>query len=138
MKTLVTLCILTITLSCNTVKTGTNGNPAQPTELNGSYSVVSMNSKDMNANSMELVFNASTGEISGSSGCNRLFGSFTQNNGELAFSGFGATKMYCDGRMDLEQEFLQGLQVVNKYAFANGMLELKNNDQVLMTLKVQE
>jgi len=137
MKTLAAILILMLTVSCNSskdvAKANSDSNLVSP--LTGSYTLVDMNGKTMVGNSMELIFNSNDNSIAGSSGCNKLFGSYTQDGDQLKFEGFGTTKMYCDGKMDLEREFIQGLTAVNSLAMADGMIILKNNDSVLMTLK---
>ena len=137
MKTLATLFIVLLTVSCNSSKNTSSAKSDSNTmpKLSGTYTVVSMNTKSMAGNSMELIFNESDNSIAGSSGCNKLFGKFTQQDAQLSFEGFGATKMYCDGKMDLEQEFFQGLSVVNAAAIEDDLILLKNGDAVLMTLK---
>ena len=138
MKTLTTLLLLTITLSCNTTKSSSSDDAKAMPILSGAYSLVTMNNKDLTGSSIELTFNAESSSLSGSSGCNKLFGSYVQDGNALSFSGLGSTKMFCEGRMDLEQEFTQGLQVVNSTRLNNGTLELMNGDKVLMTFKEQQ
>lgn len=137
MKTVATLFIVLLTVSCNSSKNAGSAKQDSNTmpTLSGSYSIVSMNAKSMAGNSMELIFNDSDNSIAGSSGCNKLFGKFNQQESQLSFEGFGATKMYCDGKMALEQEFFQGLSVVNAVAIEDDLILLKNGDAVLMTLK---
>lgn len=63
--------------------------------------------------------------VSGSSGCNRYFGSFSSEGlGEIRFSQMGATMMACPD-MDIEQEFLQALEHVRTYAVEESGQQIK-------------
>jgi len=69
----------------------------------------------------------SKGEISGSSGCNSYFGSYTANGSSIQFGDIGATEMFClepEGIMEQEQSFLQAFQRVAGYRSDAGQLEL--------------
>ena len=44
--------------------------------------------------------------VVGFSGCNRMFGQYVLNGASLKFGGVGGTRMFCEGRMDLEQKYL--------------------------------
>lgn len=44
--------------------------------------------------------------VVGFSGCNRMFGQYVLNGATLKFGGMGGTRMFCEGRMDLEQKYL--------------------------------
>lgn len=52
------------------------------------------------------------GQVNGSTGCNRFFGSYTQQGETLSFSGVGMTKMAClqDGVMGQEIKFVSILE----------------------------
>lgn len=51
------------------------------------------------------------GRVFGHAGCNRYFGTYTADDGQLALAHVGATKMYCEGEGSLvEQAFLPLLQ----------------------------
>lgn len=52
------------------------------------------------------------GKIEGTTGCNRFFGNYVQDDAKVSFSGTGATKMACmeDGVMQQEAAFLAILQ----------------------------
>lgn len=138
MKAITIILIVVLTTACNGTKGASKNSSDLGSELNGSYTLVSMNGEDMTGNSMELSFNAAEKSVSGSSACNKLFGSFSLDGEQLSISGVGATKMYCDGKMDLEKEFLQGLQVANAIEFQGDQIMLKNNEAVLMTFKQQQ
>ena len=65
--------------------------------------------------------------ISGSGGCNRLFGVYELNGEALRFSGVGSTKMACKDGMDTETAFLPALLRVKRWKIAGRQLELSDS-----------
>ena len=66
-------------------------------------------------------------QVSGSGGCNRMFGVYELNGDKLRFSGVGATKMACKGGMDTESQFLSSLLHVKAWKLAGQQLELSDS-----------
>lgn len=73
-----------------------------------------------------LTFSSNQNQVSGSTGCNRLFGKLFRENNKLKIENIGTTKMACndDG---LEQAFLENLNTVVSYQIQDGVLMLLNN-----------
>lgn len=69
------------------------------------------------ARNPQLQFDRSAGRVSGSGGCNRLFGTYTRTGSQLRLSQIGATKMACmdGGRNQLESRFIEVLQAAASY-----------------------
>ena len=66
-------------------------------------------------------------QISGESGCNRYFGSYTVNqaNGSMSISGIGGTRIACTGAAnDVEQAYLTALSQVSQYRATSDTLRL--------------
>lgn len=131
MKILVAFIVL-FGLSCNGNKSLSKQEAM--TELAGIYNVVQMGSKDVSGESMTLKFDPETAALGGSSSCNKIFGNYSAEGDTLSFSPMGATKMYCEGKMEAEKDFMQALQAVNKYRFKGDKLELLQDNTVLLTL----
>ena len=72
----------------------------------------------------------SDGQVSGRAACNRYFGSYIRNGGELSFGPVGATQMACDpATMNAEREFLSVFNDVTEVALApDGALVLRTAD----------
>lgn len=72
----------------------------------------------------------SEGQISGSSGCNRYFGSYTLDGNSLQIGLLGSTMMAClENRvMDQEMAYLGILQAVTEVRLTEGRLELATAD----------
>lgn len=66
-------------------------------------------------------------QVSGSGGCNRMFGVYELNGDKLRFSGVGSTKMACKGGMDTETQFLGALLRVKAWKLSGQQLELSDS-----------
>ena len=77
------------------------------------------------------------GRVSGSTGCNRLMGSYRLEGDTLTFSRLASTRMACPGDMAmLEQAWLAALAETAHYSIAGQSLELQNaDDRALAELK---
>jgi len=70
--------------------------------------------------------------VSGSGGCNRLFGVYELNGDGLRFSGVGSTKMACRDGMDTEAAFLPVLLRVKRWKVTGQQLELSDSAGVVL------
>jgi heat shock protein HslJ len=69
----------------------------------------------------------SADQISGSTGCNTYFGTYSVSGSELGVGDVAVTEMWCmepEGVMDQEQAFLDALASVASYRLAGERLEL--------------
>lgn len=73
-----------------------------------------------------LQVTSTNNSISGNSGCNRMFGHYVLENDMLKFDGLGGTKMACEGRMELEQSFLNALMATLTWKITDRTLELRD------------
>ena len=71
-------------------------------------------------------------QVTGSGGCNRLFGVYELNGEALRFSGVGSTKMACKDGMDTEAAFLRDLLRVARWRIAGNRLELSDSAGVVL------
>ncbi|MEO8018385.1 MAG: META domain-containing protein [Pseudomonadota bacterium] len=62
--------------------------------------------------------------VSGYSGCNRMSGHYAVNGDALKFDQMGGTRMFCEGRMDLEQKFLIMFEAVTAWKITGRTLQL--------------
>lgn len=76
-----------------------------------------------------LVLDAEQGRVSGSSGCNRLAGTFTVEGEALSFGPLAGTRMACPPpAMELERRFHAALASVTRYAIDGETLTLASSD----------
>jgi heat shock protein HslJ len=66
-------------------------------------------------------------QMTGSGGCNRMFGVYELNGDALRFSGVGSTKMACKDGMDTEAAFLAALLRVKRWKLVGQQLELSDS-----------
>ncbi|HEX9986425.1 MAG TPA: META domain-containing protein [Thermoanaerobaculia bacterium] len=73
-------------------------------------------------------FSSATHEVTGSTGCNQLSGTYTITGTSLTFGPLATTKRACEGPvMQVERELLQGLQHARRWAVRDGELELTDD-----------
>ena len=81
-----------------------------------------------------LFFPGQVNTVSGSTGCNKLNGSFVLSDANsMTFSPLATTKMACVGD-NVESKFLEVLGKVNSWAIINNQLLLKNGKVILAKL----
>jgi heat shock protein HslJ len=73
-----------------------------------------------------LTFSPKQNQVSGSTGCNRLFGKLFKEKNKLKFENIATTRMACDDD-GLEQAFLKTLETVAAYQIQDGVLMLLDN-----------
>ncbi len=74
-----------------------------------------------------ILFSAEGKRVSGSTGCNRFTGTFTQTGDSLKFSPLAITKMACPPALDAqERDFLAALNATSALHLAGNILELKD------------
>ncbi len=78
----------------------------------------------------EFTFNKADQRISGSAGCNNIFGKFTVSADKLTFSPLAATKMACQD-MSVESSFLSVTGKVNNWKVTEGFLVLSQDGTAL-------
>ena len=77
-----------------------------------------------------ITANFDDGNVTGSSGCNRYFGSYQLNKTEINIGQVGSTLMFCadpDGVMTQETTYLLLLKNVTSYAISNNELTLSDS-----------
>ena len=73
-----------------------------------------------------IVLQPDSKRVTGSGGCNTMFGTYELNGDALTFAGVGATKMACQAGMDIENEFLPLLERVASWRIIGPQLELRD------------
>lgn len=73
-----------------------------------------------------LTFSPRLNQVTGNTGCNRLFGKIFKKRNKLKLENIGPTRMACDDN-GLEQAFLKTLKTVETYQIQDDILMLLNN-----------
>lgn len=122
-------------VSCGSTKMGKDQVPS----LEGEYQIIAVGATTLDDAEFVINFDEEEGTAYGYVGCNRFSSSFVQEGDTLDFSGAISTKMYCEGKMEIEGRLLSGLEEISgvRYDSDNLVLySLENND--LITIKKQE
>ena len=84
-----------------------------------------------------LEFTADGNKVTGSTGCNRMFGTFALSGDEkIQFKGIGSTKIACPD-MTVETNFLKALSATNAYGISGKELLLKHDETVVARLRAE-
>lgn len=83
---------------------------------------------------VDITFDPASGQVFGTSGCNRYAGGFTLTGEGLSFGAAAGTMMACpEDQMAVEQTFLRGLTTISRFDIAaDGALELYAADRVVI------
>ncbi len=113
---IVTLLVALISMQCKTTQ-----NKATFDERFNSdeFDVLILNEKNVQDHELTFVIQAKENRISGQSSCNTYGVSYENNEGKLELGFIIATKMYCDDKMELENEFLKAVGEVKKFKYSN-------------------
>jgi heat shock protein HslJ len=85
---------------------------------------------------VHMTLHAVNTNVTGSGGCNSLFGRYALERDRLKFDGLGGTKMFCDGRMELEQKFHNALMSALRWRITGNTLELFDDRNVAVATLV--
>lgn len=133
--------LLALLAGCASHSTPGEASPADESLIGNYWKLMTLRGESVavadNQREAHLVLNQQ-GRVSGSTGCNRLMGGFSQQGDTLTFSGLGSTRMACpQAMMTLEQAWLAALGETAHYAISGQRLVLKDaDDQPLAELKV--
>jgi hypothetical protein len=103
-------------------------------ELNGTYLINSLNRENISPYKLNISFNDSTKQVSGFSGCNRFFGTYSLDNGSLKFGVLGSTKMLCDDVSNkIETQLLKVFEKANLVLFTEHGFSFYDNKKLILS-----
>ena len=115
--------------SCGS-QTTNNTHPEIPSGL---YTIKALADNKTPPESLTIKFDTITNGVSGFSGCNRFFGSYTIENSAIKFEKMASTRMLCEEMANqIEMEFLQSLEKITYFSFENNTLKLFTDKKVLI------
>lgn len=76
---------------------------------------------------VHFLLQSSNTNVVGFSGYNRMFGQYVLNGASLKFGGMGGTRMFCEGRMDLEQKYLAMFGEAAGWKLEDATLQLRDS-----------
>lgn len=128
--------------SCSTNQTGNTDNQTLNLDLSGSWNLSHFDdaseltmSEAFPTKKPTLVLESISKKLTGNTGCNQMFGSFTTEQNKVSFSNIGSTRMYCEGVK--ETEYLNLLKTVETYKIVENQLIFmdKNGKEILKYTK---
>ena len=80
--------------------------------------------------SLFIIFQSEEKRVNGFGGCNSFTGSFT-TSGSTINATLASTRMFCEGRMEVETEFMNLWSTSHKYKMEGSHLHLKNKGKIV-------
>lgn len=119
-------------VSCGGTKIGKDQAPS----LQGEYQIIAVGARTLDDAEFIINFDEEEGAAYGYVGCNRFSSGFVQEGDTLDFSGALSTKMYCEGKMEIEGRVLSALEEITgvRHEDDNLVLYSSENDD-LITIK---
>lgn len=113
----------------------TQQNPIMHTDsiTGAEWKLVRLNGEDVAALNppITLSFDEAQKKVSGFAGCNRFFGGYELNQSSIKFSAIGATKMYCQDKSSIEDNYVTALSNVQSFKAENSKLVLTGENAIL-------
>lgn len=104
--------------------------------LEGDFRIVQVGDLQIDDPEMRMSFKLEDARMNGHAGCNGFSAGYLQNDSSLSFSRPISTKMYCEGKMEVEDRLFELLDAVSAVRSSNGRIELHSTDnKTLITLR---
>ncbi len=106
----------------------------------GKWTLSTLNSKELKLpEGMEetpyIAVDSITGRLSGFAGCNHMMGTVEVKGDSISFPALASTRMYCEGRQQLEDSFMAALRDASTFTLKGDRLTLLNAGQELAVLQ---
>lgn len=107
--------------------------------FHGSYLVKEIQARNISSERVVLKFDSTRTDVSGHAGCNRFSSSFEHKVDSIKFSDPVSTKMYCQGKMELEQQIIEVLPKISQVAkVKEHIVFFSENNERLLSIQKQE
>ena len=101
--------------------------------LEGNYLIETLTESNVDDYKLTIQFNNETKQVSGFSGCNRFFGSYTLEGTVLKIGPLASTKMMCQGSLyTIESKLLDQLSNVDSFSIKDETLSLKVGNKTVI------
>ena len=107
---------------------GIDQESAENIKLHGSYLIQKIKNENVVSEKIELKFDSISNEVSGNAGCNRFSSGYERTGIKIAFRPVVSTKMYCEGKMEMEKAITEILPQISQMILQEGELVLMNED----------
>jgi heat shock protein HslJ len=107
--------------------------------VNQKYTITEINNQDVSDSKLTLKVNTENKTISGFSGCNNYSFNYKVNEGVLDLGYAMATKMYCEGAMELENLFFKTTSAASQFERTTEYIVLKSKEgDVILRAKTKD
>lgn len=106
----------------------TDQESAENIELSGNYLIQKIRAQNVSSEQIELKFDSITQEVSGNAGCNRFSSGYDRSGIRINFKPLVSTKMYCEGKMEMESAITEVLPEISQMILQDGELIFMNEN----------
>lgn len=107
--------------------------PDKPKAPSGTYTLITLAEIQIIKNKPTIIFDTIKQSISGFSGCNRFFASYSIVNKTIKFDKIGSTRMLCEEKANqIETEFLQSLEKITSFSLENKTIKLYTDENLII------
>lgn len=112
---------------------------AENIELSGSYLILKIKTDNVASENIELKFDRIGNEVSGNAGCNRFGSGYERKGIRISFKPVVSTKMYCEGKMEMETAISEVLPQISQMVLQEEELVFMNEalDPLLTIEKIK-
>ena len=107
---------------------GVDQESAENLKLHGSYLIEKMKNENVTSEKIELKFDSILKEVTGNAGCNRFGAGYERTGIKITFKPVVSTKMYCEGKMEMENAITEILPQISQMILQDGELVLMNEE----------
>lgn len=125
--------VLITTFSCKSTKDVAEKSTAMQDPIFGTYSISKLVNQDILSTNLSITFEEGTNRVSGRSGCNNFFGSYTVEGDSISLDKIGSTKKFCGPEIGkVESEFLNALIAIKTFTLKDGVLSLLDGEEIII------
>lgn len=118
-------------------KTLMKANQMEEELKSGDYTVLAVDGKDVTKEELSINIDADKQRFAGNTGCNSFGNEYELDGNTIEMGMARVTKMYCEGKMKLENNFLKNLKNVHSFEYDGKKLHLKSKDGEVLILAEQ-
>jgi heat shock protein HslJ len=125
--------------SCNSKKEAATTDNVQQNNimiqqtLSGTYTIENIEGNTSFSEKLTIAFDDASKMVSGFSGCNSFFGSYTVDGNTIEFGDIGSSKKYCqEDKNNLERQFLAVLAKANNFTVGENSVSFLKDETILL------
>jgi heat shock protein HslJ len=136
MKKVVFIISAFLMISCGDSEKEISEDPAALNAINSEYELLEIEGQDVSSEGFNLQFNGEEQRLSGKLGCNNFVATYKIQDSVIKFNPPLGTKMYCEGKMEYEDDFGKILPKIRNVKIEDNDLTLLSGDnEELLSLK---